>query len=407
MPTPYQYYTSFMNSGVKVLVGISNNSCVFIVLLIFLLSQMCLSQNYTYDKHLSELKLEGKMNSLCQNNNLDSITFYLSKYENRLGYKYYYFKALLANHTVSGEQINYLDSAFRRGLSIKCMGKELRLFDSAAVFKSFQLNYLKGYDEKYRAELQWMEDLDQKYRPAIGEYMDKLKTDLHSTDGSFIRDTLLYTKEQRATKRVIDSLRQLQDKFDSMNFTKWNQLIAEKGWPGAKRVGMTECFSSKLPAPAVLVMHNGTSEHYVIEYLKQVILLCLNNEDSWRNAETLIFYLYNSKRLRRQYFEFSFLEFENKKVQEVKSFFAIYQMSELLIKNPTETIEIKCKDVEAFNDVKHCMLKVNRQIPLLGLQRTYLEIGRQRPDYLSESRFLFVQDKEMEKDKILCRFIGR
>lgn len=378
--------------------------CVFNLLFLFLINQICLSQNYDYTKYLFELKLAGKMYALEKSSSFDSIDHYLRKYENRLGYKYYYYRALVENNKNSGKQMNYLDSAFRRGLGIKCMGKSARLFDSMTVAQSFQLNFLKAYDDKYIAELQRMNYLDQKHRAIIAGCTSKLMKESNQKEGGLGWDTLLFSKEQKGLKKDLDSLWRLQNKLDSLNFSRLNELIAEKGWPSAKLIGLGECIEYKVPNPAIIVMHLGTAERtYQAENLKSVILLCLKNEESWGSAESLIFNIYH--RFRLEYSEFSFLEIKNNNLNETKSFFALYQMAELLIKKPKEIIELKCKDIALFNEVKRSMLKVNTQISLAGFERIYREMGRPQPEHLIDSRFRFVQDKGMKNGKLLFRFV--
>jgi hypothetical protein len=357
-----------------------------LTIIIFLSNGALLSQNYDYAKFFAEKKLEGKILLSKKKNNFDSVDYYLSKYENRLGYFYHYYKALVENHKGSAVQMKYLDTAFRKGMAIHCMGDDYSLFNSDAVYKSHALNFLKDYDEDYILQLQRMDYQDQKYRPTINAYVNKPES----------------KKEQK--KKDIDSLWSLQNKLDSINFRRLKQLISEKGWPSAKLIGITQCDGYKAPLPDVLVIHMGIGERkYQVEILKRVIQLCLTNEESWHTAEFMVFNIY--QRSRRQFNEFLLLETENNKVNEEKSFFALYQMSETLIKKPAEIIELKCKDVALFNDIERCMLKVNTQIQISGLQDLYAELGRTRPEHLNESRFRFIEDKELEENAVLFRYV--
>jgi hypothetical protein len=357
------------------------------------------AQNYSYQKELKNRETRRNLQRLLREQRLDSLEIEFKKFDNYLGFFFFQCKAIILAKNKDTLNKCYLDTAFMRGLTPLCLGKNKELFDSIQVQSSFQSNYLRAYNLTLINRIDSMHYKDQEYRQKAAELMrlnEEEKNRQAQSQKGMEENTIKLSKY--SNQPLIDSLWRLQRRTDSTNMILLNQLIEVYGWPSAKLIGHYYC---QRPAAdvSILIMHLGTREReYQISTLKSVIELCEKNEESWGTAESLIFNLHS--RFRNDYSEFSFIEVNNGKLKSDASFFSLYSMASLLITSPNYRIEIKCKNETLFNEIKSQMILMNESFPWVDYQRSTRPI---RP--LSESVFLFTQNPEMNQNSVQYKFI--
>jgi hypothetical protein len=216
---------------------------------------------------------------------------------------------------------------------------------------------------------------------------------------------LSFKIKTQSKSQALDSLWKLQLRTDSSNLVKLDEIIDRYGWPGAKKVGDYYC---QRPGPDVtmLFIHLGnTRRDYQINTLKKVIDLCKKQEDSWQNANSLIFGLHS--KFSRDFSEFSFLQIEDNVIDKTGSFFSVYNMSEILINSMSkQKIEIKCAKRSLYNDLKQFMLSMNDLIPISERDiKRRKEQGVYGPKKLDEESFIFVESPDIKDNVIFYRIV--
>ena len=369
-------------------------------ILFFIIGEQLFSQTYSYQDYRSDQTTLFKINRHIRNNNTDSLQSDLLQYKNRLGFKYYQCKALIANQESDTNQLTFLDSAFMRGMTPLCIDVHLNKFDTAKVSASFRKNYLKSYNPHLINLIDSIHYEDQHYRQEIAYWARR--SDLANPDSKTLADKQHGFKLNEQTKQqAIDSLWKIQSRVDSTNLIKLNDIIEQYGWPGAKKVGDYYC---KRPGPDVTILFNhlgNTRREYQIATLKKVIALCEKQEDSWQNASSILFGLHS--KFGRNFSEFSFLTIENNHLNVDKSFFSIYTMSEIIIQSGAK-IEIKSSNRLLFEEIKHAMVSVNDLISIDAKSvKQQVELGLPVSEKLTESSFIFVEAKELNDNQVLYK----
>lgn len=369
-------------------------------ILFFIIGEQLFSQTYSYQDYRSDQTTLFKINRHIRNNNTDSLQSDLLQYKNRLGFKYYQCKALIANQESDTNQLTFLDSAFMRGMTPLCIDVHLNKFDTAKVSASFRKNYLKSYNPHLINLIDSIHYEDQHYRQEIAYWARR--SDLANPDSKTLADKQHGFKLNEQTKQqAIDSLWKIQSRVDSTNLIKLNDIIEQYGWPGAKKVGDYYC---KRPGPDVTILFNhlgNTRREYQIATLKKVIALCEKQEDSWQNASSILFGLHS--KFGRNFSEFSFLTIENNHLNVDKSFFSIYTMSEIIIQSGSK-IEITCSNRLLFEEIKHAMVSVNDLISIDAKSvKQQVELGLPVSEKLTESSFIFVEAKELNDNQVLYK----
>ncbi len=362
------------------------------------------SQNYSYQNYLNDHATLLNINRHIRNNSIDSLKFDLLNYKNRLGFTYYQCKALIANRDSDSNQLKFLDSAFRQGMTPLCIDKHLNKFDTAKVSASFKKNYLKSYNARLINVVDSIHYQDQKYRQQMTYWYDK--PDVSSVDIKKAVDGQQSFKFKEQTKQqALDSLWKLQSRTDSTNLIKLNEIIDKYGWPGAKKVGDYYC---QRPGPDVTIffIHLGnTRRDYQISTLKKVIELCNKQEDSWQNASSLMFGLHT--KFGKEFSEFSFLKIKNNQIDRQESFFSVYNMSEILINAMSKRkIEIKCAKISLYNDLKQFILSINELITIDERDvKRRKEQGMFGPKKLDQDSFVYIESPDLQDNVILYKII--
>lgn len=372
---------------------------IFATILVFFSSNI-FSQDYSYSDYRKEQELLARMRFFEKNDWNDSIKISLKNYRNKLGFTYYRYKALVANSESDTNQVKYLDSAFMRGMTPLCIEKNIRKFDSTKVYKSFEKNYLRSFNFRLINLVDSIHYKDQEYRQKLAVlYKTYTTTTNNNAKNNLDKGSQNFNMN---IERERDSLMKLEKKTDSTNFIKLNEIINEYGWPSAKLVGDYYC---KRPAPDVtmLIIHLGnTNRNYQMATLKNVINLCEKQEESWHVAEHLIFGLYS--KFAKSFSQFSFIEFENGILNQGKSYFGIYNMTQMLMQTSNYRIEIKCSKASFFDQLKKEMIRISEEIPIneKELKRDLL-IGRPGTKKLDENSFNFVPSPELDENIIFYK----
>jgi len=362
------------------------------------------TQNYSFQDYRNDHATLFKINRHISNKNIDSLKLDLTNYKNRLGFTYYQCKALIANHDSDLNQLKYLDSAFMFGMMPLCINNYLHDFDSTKVFESFNKNYLRAYNHRLLNLVDSIHYKDQEYRQQMNYWYKK--PDAPTSHSKTMADgQQVFKFKEQTKKRALDSLWKLQSRTDSSNLIKLNEIIDKYGWPGAKKVGDYYC---KRPAPdvTILLIHLGnTRRDLQITTLKKVIELAEKQEESWQNACRLIFGLHS--KFSRDFSEFSFLDIQNNHLNIDKSFFSIYNMSEMII-NSEGIIEIKCTNISLFNEIKKAMLSINNLIQISDKQNEIRkELGLPMSKKLDDNSFTFIESKDLKDNVVLYRIVKK
>lgn len=370
-----------------------------IVLQIAVFNCLLFSQEYSYQDFRNDHFVLFKAERLLREYKIDSVKMILPSYKNRLGFKYYQYKALVANFDSDSLQYKYLDSAFMRGMTPLCIDKYLYKFDSTRVNTSFKQNYLKAYDLRLINVIDSIHYKDQEYRQQLViEVKKKEQKSTKQTSKPLDESDFINLNVQMKDQRI-DSLKKLVHSTDSTNLIKLKEIINEYGWPGAKLVGEYYC---QRPAPDVTMffIHLGnTQREYQIANLKEVIELCKKQEEDWDNAQSLLFGIHT--KFSREFSEFSFLFFENNHLDTVESYFSVYKMTEILMQSSTKKIEIKCANEIVYNELKQFMIRTCKIIPINKKQNSIMEeLGYPIAKVLDESSFLFIESPELAPNSI-------
>ncbi|MBA3666026.1 MAG: hypothetical protein H0W61_17755 [Bacteroidetes bacterium] len=373
-------------------------------LILIIFARHASSQSYSFRDYLNDQKTSRKIYKAIQVNNIDSVKEYLSKYKNRLGFTYYQCKTLIANKESNPNQYTFLDSAFMRGMTPLCIDKHLSKFDSVKVQDSFRQNYLRAFNRRLISVIDSMQNKDQYYRQQMDMVMHS-EEPLSANIPNGVENKSKITLKQPSKKQQMDSLWKLQNPIDSANILKVKEIIKQYGWPGAKLVGDNYC---QRPGPDVTILftHLGnTQREFQISTLQKVIELCKKQEDSWQNAEGLLFGLHS--KFSGQFSEFSFLEIKNNKINKEESFFSVYKMSELIIKAVSKRkIEIRCAKLSLYNELKEFMLSMNELITIDEQELKFRkDEGMRTPGKLDESCFSFIESPETSDNTISYRLI--
>ncbi|MBS1652125.1 MAG: hypothetical protein JSU07_08965 [Bacteroidetes bacterium] len=123
------------------------------------------AQNYTYDAYEKDALVSQKISRLLEKHEIDSVNFYLKRYQNKLGFNYYKIKFL--TDTTKENCYKYLDSAFSRGMTPLCIDKFLNKYDTNHVQQSFKRNYLKAYVLSLIQTIDSIHYKDQEYRQQV------------------------------------------------------------------------------------------------------------------------------------------------------------------------------------------------------------------------------------------------
>jgi hypothetical protein len=355
------------------------------------------AQNYTYRHELENRELRRSINRYLRESRLDSLSLVYERFDNRLGFLYYQCKAIVLANKQDSLSKCYLDSAFMRGLTPLCLGKNITLFDSIQVKNSFKSNYLKAYNIALINRIDSMHYKDQEYRQKAVELMRMNETDKsQQSSGNKSAETSSLKLSKSSYQLLIDSLWEKQKEVDSTNLILLKEIIKNYGWPSAKMIGHYYCQRGAADV-SILIMHLGTHEReYQIEILQKVIDLCERNEESWGIAESLIFNLHS--RFRNEFSEFSFLNIEAGKLNPEKSFFSIFNMANLLITGPKYQIEIKCKNETLFKEIKAQMIQVNESFPWIDYKKSTRPVKA-----LEDADFLFISSPELDQNMVLYK----
>lgn len=390
----------FYHTGFKLLNG-KERLTAFLFMYLCFCSHFSYAQNYTYRDFLSDQVLNKKLYRYAQHNLIDSLKLALPLSKNRLGFKYFQYKAQVANDVADSLQYKYLDTAFMRGMTPLCIKTHLHKFDSARVYASFKKNYLKAYNPRLINVIDSMNYAvqDSWHRvEAVKKENSKPKPDKKNGKDELSKTTLIHNDPAKE----IAGLRKQQTLTDSLNFSLLNHFIERYGWPGANKVGEYYCQRSA-PLVSNLVVNLGTNKRgYQIETLEKVIALCEKQQESWQTAESLILNLHRG--FRRDFSGFSFLKIVGGRLDTEGSYFSMYMMAEQLVKHPSEKIELKCSNKTLFDDLQKEMLVISESISFEESDLNFFEsVGLPKPAKLDAGSFLFIESPELAEDSVVYR----
>ncbi len=361
-------------------------------ILFFLLHYYAQSQVYTYSVYLNDNNLVKTFGRFERANKTDSIKANLNKYKNRLGFSFYKFAALTEKENTV--KLKYIDSAFMHGSAPLCFKTLISKEDSLLIYNSYRRNYLGAYNKKLIKIIDSLYNRDQQCRvPWMAEEaaFDSFKSKISIPSNTVTLPALEST--QKYYQKTIDSLARLVAQTDSSNFEALKKIVSKYGWPSAKLIGESYCNRPAADA-SIIIMHLGTTNRgYQIETLKKVIELCKKNEDSWQTAENLIFNLH--QRFRKNFSEFSFLEIKNNHLNTDESLFSLFTMTTIMMQLPRERIEIKCKSVSLFNELKKEMLKLNVIISEINRKQNAGAVAK-----LEDSNFFHIKTEDISDDLV-------
>jgi hypothetical protein len=333
-------------------------------------------QNYSYRTYLNDGEIAG---TIKQNFNVDTIQKYIGQFHDRLGYQYYLYQSVLKNQKDKKVAIKYLDTAFARGLDTLCVAPLIhQIFGDSVINKSHAQNFLKAYDLKLMKRLDSLVEQDQKYRK------------------------LAFVKGKRVT--ISDSIKVEWKLTDSLNLVFLKALIKKEGYPTASKVGYDFCMFGHRTNPELIIRHLGTNERdYQIALLKQVVELCLKNEEHWQKIEGLQFNLHF--RFSNSYSEFTTLYYKGKSLDVEESLFSLSQMANVL-QSPFQTVNIKCASARTFNELKAALLELNWSIPLPPNQEELAKLlGIEPRKKMLESQVVFEKDKSIRFGKVYYKIV--
>jgi hypothetical protein len=353
-----------------------NNMTKSILVCLLSLATTLHCQNYTFRTYLNDGEIAG---TIKHNFNVDTIQKYIGQFHDRLGYQYYLYQSVLKNQKDKKVAIKYLDSAFARGLDTLCVPPLVhQIFGDSVINKSHAQNFLKAYDLKLMKRLDSLVEQDQKYRQ------------------------LAFVKGKRIT--LSDSLHAQWKLTDSLNLVFLKALIKREGYPTARKVGYDFCMFGPRTAPELIIRHLGTNERdYQIALLKQVVELCLKNEEHWQKIGGIQFNLHF--RFSNSYSEFTSLYYKGKSLDVEESLFSLSQMAEIL-QSPIQTVNIKCASARTFNELKAALLELNWSIPLPPNQEELVKLfGIEPRQKMLESQVIFEKDKSIPFGKVYYKIV--
>ena len=324
---------------------------IIIVILLSVVPIPLISQNYKYSDYLNDKDVEKKLKRNIQNNNYDSLSINFKQYKNNLGFFIYEVKALL--DTNKRNKVKFLDSAFMKGLTPLCLPSNFKEIDSLTINKSFKTNYLKSYNIKLINIIDSIHYRDQYYRQLIAkENKNKLSESKKNTNLNENINTF-----QPNIKSKIKKLEQLQQKTDSSNFIKLNEIITEFGWPSASKVGVYYCQRPAADVTTILSNIDQSKLNFLIDNMYKIIKLCENQEESWQVPEWLIHKINST--FRDTFHEFYFIKIENGNLNVADSYFSIYNMTLDLMCHPKVKLTIKCRSYDLFEKIKNEMTLIS------------------------------------------------
>jgi hypothetical protein len=359
-------------------------------------------QIYSFEDYHNDNKILANISRHIRNDNMDSLDRELRGYRSRLGFTYYQCKALIANSKSDASQLQYLDSAFMRGMTPLCLSPHLNKFDTAKVSAAFRKSYLRAYDLRLIYVIDSIHYKDQEYRQKIeyvNQQLDYASKQLNTSEGP-VKKIKIQTKQE-----IVDSLWKLQLRTDSSNMATLKEMIRKDGWPGAARVGDYYCQRPAADITTMFLHLGNTQREFQIVTLKHVIELCKIQQDSWQNASSLMFGLHS--KFSQDFSEFSFLQIEDGKINKEESFFSVYNMAEMMINAYSKKkIEIKCANVSLFNQLKQFMLSMNERISIKERDVNWRkEQGFYGPAKLEEGSFAFIESPLLNGNTILYRIV--
>jgi hypothetical protein len=344
-------------------------ACKAMVIFFLTTSSVVPGQNYTYRTYLNDNEIAG---TIKHSFTIDTIRKYIGGFYDRLGYEYYLYQSALKYSENKAIALNYLDTAFARGLDTLCVPSLIKQqFGQSTVNKSYSLHYLKTYDLNLKQQLDSLEHEDQKYR------------------------MLVFEKGKR--KQVSDSIMALWKLSDSSNVIFFKNFIKKHGYPTAKKIGYDFCAYER-SNPELIIMHLGKKERdFQIAILKQLVELCLKNEEHWQKIDCLQFNLHN--RFSNSYSEFTFLYLREKEIDVERSLFSLWVMAKIL-QTPFKTMYVKCSSEHTFNDLKKNLIDLNQTIPLPSNMKDFEKWGLPIQKKMNENQLVFEIDKSLPADKI-------
>jgi hypothetical protein len=282
-----------------------------------------------------------------------------------------------------------------RGMTPLCINKQLNKFDTAKVSASFKRNYLRSYDPLLINLVDSIHYQDQKYRQQTTYWYNQ--PDVPIVYNKKVMDNKQnFNFKEQTKQQALDSLWKLQSRTDSTNFIKLTEILDKYGWPGAKIIGDLYC---QRPGPdiTILFIHLGnTRRDYQINTLKKVIELCEKQDESWQSASNLMFGLHT--KFSNEFSQFSFLEIDGNKINRSKSFFSVYNMSQILINATSRRkIEVKCAKISLFNDLKEFMLSMNTIVQTNDRMSSAKN--------LDENTFKFIVSSDLDDNVVLYRIV--
>jgi hypothetical protein len=348
----------------------NNCSAKFIFIALYLSVSGLYGQNYTFRTYLNDNEITG---TIKQHFTTDTIRKYIGHFHDRLGYQYYLYQSALKYSESKTASLSYLDSAFARGLDTICIPPLIKqMFGQGVINTSRSVHFLTAYDIKLKRQLDSLKKEDQRYRQ------------------------LAYKKGQR--KPVTDSIMALWKLSDSSNVVFLKTLIKKDGYPSARKIGYNFCAFGNNTDPELIIQHLGTKERdFQIEILKKVVELCLKNEENWDKISALQFNLHF--RFCDSYSEFTFLHFNDHKLDNDNSLFSIMEMVKFL-RTPFKNIYIKCSSERTFTELKAAMFEINESLPLPPNMEDFAKVGLPIQKKITQDQFVFVMDTSLPNDKI-------
>lgn len=327
-------------------------------------------QNYTYRKYLEDGDIAGTIkNSFTK----DTIQKYIGQFQDRLGYQYYLYQSVLKNSENKIVSIKYLDTAFSKGLNYLCLKPLMKqLFGDSVISKSYELNYLKSYNLKLMQSLDSLKEQDQKYRSL---------------------SSLARKRQQRS-----DSIMALWVLTDSLNVIFLKTLIKNDGYPTAKKIGYDFCRHDRSD-PELIIQHLGEKQRdFQISLLKQLVELCLKNEEDWQKIHGLQFNLHF--RFSHSYSEFTFIYFKKNTLDVESSLYSLTIMAGHLA-SPFKTMYIKCSSERDFKTLKASLLELNWATPFPPHSlEDCAKFGIAPLKKIVADQIVFVKDKSVPSGKV-------